>query len=149
MLFIICHNITSYTSAMNRSWNILNWNVRGINSTTRWNDIRKKIDESACCIMTFQETKRDNFDIAYIKNFCPKRFNQFCFSPSNGNSGGLITIWNGNLMKGKVISQNYYQITIEFTSNLDSTCWYLTNVYGPCEHQERQLFIDWLKKFHM
>ena len=134
---------------MNRSWNILNWNVRGINSTTRWNDIRKKIDESACCIMTFQETKRDNFDIAYIKNFCPMRFNQFCFSPSNGNSGGLITIWNGNLMKGKVLSQNYYQITIEFTSNLDSTCWYLTNVYGPNSTEGKQEFTDWLMGLNM
>ena len=28
---------------MSRSWNILNWNVRGINSNARWNDIRQKM----------------------------------------------------------------------------------------------------------
>ena len=55
-----------------RSWNILNWNVRGIISSARWDDIRQKIDESACCIMIFQETKRDSFDLAYIKKIAPR-----------------------------------------------------------------------------
>ena len=149
MLFIICHNITSYTSAMNRSWNILNWNVRGINSTTRWNDIRKKIDESACCILTFQETKRDTFDIAYIKNFCPKRFNQFCFSPSIGISGGLITIWNGNMFKGEVISSNYFYITVKLTSNLDNSYWYITNVYGPNSVDGKLEFVTSLQNLNI
>lgn len=89
---------------MNRNWNILNWNVRGINSSDRWNDIRMKIEDSSCCILTLQETKREIFDLAYIKNFCPKRFNQFIHYPSIGNSGGIITIWNGNIFKGKLIS---------------------------------------------
>ena len=149
MLFIICLNASIYIFAMNRSWHILNWNMRGINPTTRWNDIRRKIEESACCIMTFQETNREIFDNAYIKNFCPKRFNQFCYSPSNGSSGGLITIWNGSTMKGKVISQNYFQITMEFTSNLDNTCWYLTNVYGPNCSEGKVEFTDWLMNLNM
>lgn len=134
---------------MNRSWNILNWNVRGINSSIRWNDIRQKIDESTCCIMTFQETKRDHFDLAYIKKICPKRFNQFCYSPSNGNSGGIITIWNGNLLKGKVISHNYFQITIEFSSNLGNSTWYLSNVYGPNTVEGKQEFTDWLMNMNI
>lgn len=64
---------------MNRSWNILNWNVRGINSSERWDDTRLKIEESSCCIMPFQEIKRETFDMAYIRNFYPKRFNQYIF----------------------------------------------------------------------
>lgn len=134
---------------MNRSWNILNWNVRGINSSVRWNDIRQKIDESTCCVMTFQETKRDHFDLSYIKNFCPKRFNQFCYSASNGSSGGIITIWNGNMLKGKIISHNYFHITIEFSSNLDNSTWYLTNEYGPNTVEGKQEFIDWLMNLNI
>ena len=93
---------------MNRSWNILNWNVRGINSNDRWDDIRLKINESSCCIMTFQETKREQFDLAYIRNLCPKRFNQYSFMPSAGNSGGLITIWNDNLFNGRETSKDFF-----------------------------------------
>lgn len=134
---------------MNRSWNILKWNVRGINSSIRWNDIRQKINESSCSIMTFQETKREQFDLSYIKNFCPKRFNQFSYSPSIGSSGGIITIWNGNLLKGKVISQNYFHITIEFTSNLDNSTWLLSNIYGPNSVEGKQEFIDWLMNINI
>lgn len=68
--------------------------------------------------MTFQETKIVDFDISYIKNFCPKRFNQFIHFPSSGSSGGLITIWNGNVFSGSLVSKDYYQITIELTSKL-------------------------------
>jgi exonuclease III len=67
---------------MTRSWNILDWNIRGINSQEIWDDIRQRINESNCNIMCFQETKREHFDLAYLKNFCPRRFNQFAYAPS-------------------------------------------------------------------
>ena len=35
----------------NRSWNILNWNIRGINSKDKWNAIKQKIEESACVVV--------------------------------------------------------------------------------------------------
>ena len=60
---------------MNRSWNILNWNVRGINSQTRWDDLRARIEESNCGVICIQETKREDFDQAYLRNFSPRRFN--------------------------------------------------------------------------
>jgi hypothetical protein len=43
-----------------------------------------------------QETKREIFDSSYIRKLCPCRLNQFAFAPYVGNSGGLITMWNGN-----------------------------------------------------
>ena len=51
----------------NRSWNILNWNIRGINSEDKWLALRQKIDESDCNILSLQETKREIFDAAYLK----------------------------------------------------------------------------------
>ena len=42
---------------MSRNWNILNWNVRGINSQTRWDDIRAKIDESNCVSFAFKKQR--------------------------------------------------------------------------------------------
>lgn len=129
---------------MNRSWNILCWNVRGINSPGRWDDIRLKIEESACSIIALQETKREEFDISYIKKFCPKRFNKFLRVPSNGSSGGIITIWNGGLFSGKLISLNYFQITVEFTSTMDNSKWYLSNIYGPNSVEGKAEFTDWL-----
>lgn len=66
MLFIIRIHTQTPMLKMSKNWNILNWNVRGIYSFRRWNDIRQKIEESTCYIMTLQETKKESFDMAYI-----------------------------------------------------------------------------------
>jgi hypothetical protein len=34
-----------------RTWNILNWNIRGLNAEDKQNAIRNKIEESDCSIL--------------------------------------------------------------------------------------------------
>ena len=63
-----------------KSWKILCWNVRGINSVNKWDSIRDKIVESGCDIVCLQETKRETFDLQYIKNFCPLLLTLLSFS---------------------------------------------------------------------
>lgn len=79
---------------MNRDWNILNWNIRGINDPMKWTALANKIEESQCSIVCLQETKKESFDSSYIKNFCPRRIAKFAFLPSVGASGGLLIAWN-------------------------------------------------------
>jgi hypothetical protein len=109
---------------MHRNWFILDWNVRGINSQGRWDDLSNKTSESNCNIICLEETKRETFDSTYLRNFCPRRLNQFIFSPSVGNSGGLITIWNSLVFSGRLISQSFFSdyhgvyLYFLFTKNL-------------------------------
>lgn len=79
-IFYLGFTINSTNSK--RSWKILSWNVRGINSQEKWDAIRSKIMESNCDIVCLQETKRELFDLAYLKIFCPSSFNSFEFLPS-------------------------------------------------------------------
>jgi hypothetical protein len=44
--------------------------------------------------------------LAYIKKFCPKKFNKFEYVPYVGASGGLIIIWNGSLFNGELAFHN-------------------------------------------
>ena len=67
--------------------------------------IMNKIDDSQCAILCIQETKRELFDARYLKNFCPRRINQFEFLTSVGASGGLLIAWNGSLFTGEFFSQ--------------------------------------------
>jgi hypothetical protein len=76
-----------------RSWKILCWNVRGINSEEKWNSIRNKISESNSDICCIQETKREDFDDLYIRNFCPPALDNFIFLLSNGALGGILVTW--------------------------------------------------------
>ena len=114
-----------------------------MNSQERCDDLANKIAESNCNIVCLQETKREEFDIGYIKKFCPRRLNKFAFQPSVGNSGGIITIWNGSHFTGRVISQSYFQITLELTCNFSAKTMYITNVYAPCTTEGRQEFAEW------
>jgi exonuclease III len=115
----------------NQVWNILSWNVRGINSQAKWDYLRDKIAESVAAIVCIQETKRDSFDSAYISKFCPRHLNKFYFSPSVGASGGLLIIWNINLFTGDPITITGDVITVKFNSSLSDQCFHVTNVYGP------------------
>ncbi len=80
-------------NGLHRNWNFLCWNVRGINSDAKWNAIRQKVEESACSLFCLQETKREVFDMAYVKKFCPRRFDKFAFAPSRGPRGDCL--WAG------------------------------------------------------
>lgn len=68
--------MSSMSSELNRVWHILSWNIRGMNKSEKWPLIRNKIEESNASIVCLQETKKANFDAAFIKNFAPKRFDK-------------------------------------------------------------------------
>jgi exonuclease III len=96
----------------------MNWNIRCINSEKKWLALASKIDECGCDIICIQETKREDFDIQYIRKFTPKKFNKFEFLPSIGASGGIIIIWNGSLFQGNLEFQNEFSILVKFISNM-------------------------------
>lgn len=122
----------------NRNFNILVWNVRGINSKEKWDAIKSKINESSYHILCLQETKGNTLTL-----FTSRHLNNFAYFPSVGASGGIITIWNGLVYSGEVIQSNAYCVTVKFTSNLDNSCFFLSNVYGPSNAAGKLAFITW------
>jgi mRNA deadenylase 3'-5' endonuclease subunit Ccr4 len=92
-------------TANKRSWRILCWNIRGINSQGKSDAIKSKIAESSCDILCLQETKREFFDTQYLRNFCPPRLNDFDFLPSVGASGGCIVVWDRSKFLGSAVFQ--------------------------------------------
>jgi exonuclease III len=75
-----------------RDWNILWWNIRGFNSSDKWDAVRNKIEESGCSIVCIQETKRVEFDSNFIRQFAPRRLDSFDYIPSIGASGGILIL---------------------------------------------------------
>jgi exonuclease III len=76
-----------------RSWNILCWNVRGLNAESKWVSIRDRIIESKSDIISIQETKGEDFDINYIRKFCPGILMTFVSFPQLGHQGEFL--WFG------------------------------------------------------
>ncbi|KAJ1279024.1 hypothetical protein BS78_04G123900 [Paspalum vaginatum] len=124
-----------------KNWNTLSWKIRGINSQPKWDAIKRKIEERACSIFCIQETKREHFDIRYIRNFAPKRIDCFDFIPSQGASGGILLVWNSSVFSGVVIKRHLFAITAQFISSHNLCSWKLSTVYGPCTELDRSNFI--------
>jgi hypothetical protein len=71
----------------------------------------------------------------------------FAYSLSNGNSGGIITIWNGNAFSGTIITTSSYQVIVELICNISGEKWYITNIYASFHTEERHDFINWMNNF--
>lgn len=127
-----------------RSWEVLCWNIRGINSDDKQLALNNAIRTSGCSVVCIQETKKTTFDLSFIKSCCPRQFDQFAYVPSQGASGGLLTIWKSSLFTGAVVFSSHFALVINFTSTLSSHSWTLANIYGPCSGDARITFTNWL-----
>jgi exonuclease III len=92
--------------------------LRGINSQPKLTAIKSKISETGCDIVCLQETKKELFDLSFIKKFCPQSFDCFEFIPSVGASGGTVVIWKSSRFNGHDITQNSDAMSLEFVSTL-------------------------------
>jgi exonuclease III len=127
-----------------RFWSVLGWNIRGINAEAKQLKVREKMEESNCAILCLQETKKEAFDRKFIRGFCPRRFDNFVCSPSVGSSGGMLVVWNSAVFTGVLIDLQKFGIIIKFTSTHSNQQWTLVNIYGPCQGEERDNFVQWL-----
>jgi hypothetical protein len=92
-----------------------------------------------------QETKKQDCDSAFIRNFAPRHFDKFDFIPSIGTSGGILLVWNSSAFAGAVLDKQRFGITARFTSMHNSETWKLTAVYGLCIEPAHSEFISWFR----
>jgi hypothetical protein len=79
-----------------------------------------------------QETKKkESFDDAFVRNFCPPAFDQYVVLPSVGASGGAIIIWKSHLFHGSLIFQNSYALSVELNSRIMGITGFLQTSMHP------------------
>jgi len=116
-----------------------------LSAARKWNSIRNEVAEANCDIICFVETKKTDFDQAFLQNILPMNFDDFLFAPSTGAFGGLLVAWKSQLFLGTMKSVNGFSMTVEFSCKLDEITWTLINVYGPCTSEGKVEFTNWLK----
>jgi exonuclease III len=125
-------------------WKVLNWNIRGLNDPAKWTLIFNKIRESGCQVICFQESKRETVDLQFLRQFCPRNFDSFAFVPSMGRSGGIITIWDISVFIGHEVFHSQSALSVELHATKSDASWTFTNIYAPCQDDDRLIFLDWL-----
>jgi endonuclease/exonuclease/phosphatase family metal-dependent hydrolase len=123
---------------------VLSWNICGLNSADKWIHMFAKIEESGASIVCLQESKKEDFDMNFIKSIAPRRLDKYAFVPSEGASGGLLIIWASNLFTGQVLLSECFGLAMQFQSTLSTDTFNVVNIYGPCEGILRENFIAWL-----
>jgi exonuclease III len=131
------------TAMINRAWNVLCWNIRGLNDKDKWDPIRNKIEESSANIFCLQETKREAIDLQFIQKFAPKRFDKFDFCPSVGASGGILVCWASNHFSASTIEKLPFAINLKMLSTHSQISWNLIVVYVSCRQPARDQFVNW------
>lgn len=89
-------------------------------------------------IVLIQETKRHNFDRAFIKSIWSSKDVGWAYTEANGWSGGLLTMWDeGKLLEILVIKAEF-SLSVKCSIICKKVCW-ITNVYGPTNYRERNI----------
>ena len=104
------------------SWNVLCWNVCGLNSDDKQLALSNAIVTSGCAVVCLQETKKSTFELSFVKTICPRRFDQFAFVPSCGASGGIATIWNSSIFTADVLFSKDFALVTRFCSTQLAQC---------------------------
>ena len=127
-----------------QNWNVLCWNIHGLNSSDKQLALSNAITVSGCAVIFLRESKMSCFDDSSLKALCPKLFDKFAYIPSRDASGGIIMIWNSHLFTGRVFLSEHFALGVEFTATQSGHRWKLVNVYGPCQGEPRAIFTSWL-----
>lgn len=126
----------------------ISWNIRGLNSRIKRSSLRKLIIQNDPHFVFIQETKMEVCNSKIIKSMWNAPNIEWLFSPSVGNSGGLITMWNGDFFKSSShrIERNWIAIC-----GLLPSCHFngtLINIYNPCLKDERAIIWNDIIDFH-
>ncbi|XVF38861.1 hypothetical protein REPUB_Repub20aG0138600 [Reevesia pubescens] len=73
---------------------IMSWNVRGISSDGKQDRVRRLINRVNPNVVLVQETKSKKCDNLLISKLWPFGKVDWLFSPADGASGGLISLWD-------------------------------------------------------
>jgi hypothetical protein len=76
--------------------------------------------------------QKENFlTIFTSKKICPRSLDKFVFSPSIGNLGGLLTMWNSSIFEGTIVQSDSNALTVRLSCRIYNSSFHLTNIYGP------------------
>jgi exonuclease III len=75
---------------------LLSWNVRGLGSYEKRKEVRSLVKAKNPLVMCLQETKLQMCDVNVCSSLWDRQSVEFSFRPSQGASGGLLTVWDAS-----------------------------------------------------
>ncbi|KAM3020904.1 hypothetical protein ACUV84_040901 [Puccinellia chinampoensis] len=127
------------------NYNIVVWNVRGLNSPNRWTAVRVLIEDANAAVVCLVETKLENVTPFSLNQILGSRYDGFTFLPASGTAGGIIVAWQSNLVTISLPRVDTFSVTL-YVDFVNGNKWWHTIVYGPTEDAERPSFLEELRE---
>ena len=122
---------------------LLSWNIRGLGAKVKRSSIRKLIGKQDPHMVFIQETKLEKICPKILRSIWNDSDIESHFSPSQGSSGGLLSLWKKcffDLVEAKC-ERNWIMLTGKIIA-LDFKCSFV-NLYNPCDLNDRaQVWIE-------
>ena len=121
---------------------VLVWNVPGLNAPTRRNAVFQVCLAANPGIICLQETKLENVSATIVTQCLGNRFDLFFYLPATGTRGGILLAWDPLIMQ---LSNPHYMtntVTALVQPLGSSAQWWITGVYGPHQHEDKDEFLQ-------
>ena len=125
---------------------ILCWNVRGLNSAARCLAVHETIAATTCHIACLQETKLEAIDDSLARFLGAYKLNQFVYKPAQGTRGGILLLWDDRVVDMQNPEIGRYSITSIVTVRDTAASFILTSVYGPSRRVQKESFLRHLRQ---
>lgn len=117
----------------------LSWNIRGLGARVKRSALRKLINMHDPHFIAIQESKLEEVSSKLIRTVWKGCDIDWIFSPSVGNSGGIISLWSKSYLNVSTshITRNWVAIHGTLLSG-NHECM-IINVYNPCTIDARAI----------
>lgn len=111
---------------------IVNWNVRGLNMTTRRSVVKELIRDTRPTIISLHETKLACIDKDIVAETLGTEFMEnFVFLPAQGARGGILLAVQEDHYSILSSDLGVHSVTATIKANSQNVEWSITAVYGP------------------
>jgi exonuclease III len=126
-------------------FNILCWNVRGLNDPDRCSTVNEIVATSTCHIVCLQETKLESVSPADAYFIGGNRLKSFAEKPAVGTRGGILLLWDETVVRISNIHVSEFSLSATVFVINSGEEFKLTTVYGPSTSTRKDEFFNELR----
>ncbi|CAN6353500.1 unnamed protein product [Urochloa humidicola] len=127
------------------SYLLVCWNVRGLGSSDKCDEVRSSIDLLHPHLACLQETKLNSLP-NHHPPFLPRNLDSWLDVPANLTRGGICTAWNSQMFSRTSFITRRYSFTVGLSSTLTNHVFSLANIYAPSDHRDTDAFFHELQE---
>lgn len=123
-----------------QNFNILCWNVRGLNCPNRRATVHETISSSQCHIACLQESKLANVDQFTASFLGGYRLQNFAQRPATGTRGGILLLWDDSTVHCLDLVLGEFCLSAKVMIRASNESFRITTVYGPSTSSRKDAF---------